>query len=92
MSASRSPEVRAWERHVALTVSSLTQSDRDTLRTAVNKVPFHAKVGSLVGIGLGIYCAVRLRTMRLAYFNAFKAMERPVEIKFADGRTGRLPQ
>lgn len=47
----------------------------------------HAKIGSLLGLGFGVYCAFRLRNMRLAYFNAFRAMEKPVEIKFADGRT-----
>jgi hypothetical protein len=26
--------------------------------------------------------------MRLAYFNAFRALEKPVEVRFADGRTG----
>jgi hypothetical protein len=36
------------------------------------------------------YCAARLRTMRMAYFSAFRAMENPVEVKFADGRTGEI--
>ena len=66
---------------------SLNQSDRDTLRSAGSKVSTHASIGSLFGLGFGIYCAFRLRTMRLAYFKAFRAMEKPVEIKFADGRT-----
>jgi hypothetical protein len=26
--------------------------------------------------------------MRVAYFNAFRAVEKPVEVRFADGRTG----
>lgn len=29
--------------------------------------------------------------MRQAYFNAFRAMEKPVEIRFADGRTQPVP-
>ncbi|KAF2266676.1 hypothetical protein CC78DRAFT_122688 [Lojkania enalia] len=69
----------------------LNQSDRDTLRSAATKVSTHATIGSLVGLGLGVYIAIRLRRMRLAYFNAFKAMEKPVELKFADGRTESIP-
>jgi hypothetical protein len=30
--------------------------------------------------------------MRLAYFRAFRAMEKPVEVRFADGRTGKSSQ
>ena len=66
----------------------LSQADRDALRSAAGKVSTHAKIGSLLGLGLGVYCAVRLRSMRVAYFRAFRAMEKPVEIRFADGRTG----
>ncbi|KAF2013828.1 hypothetical protein BU24DRAFT_442755 [Aaosphaeria arxii CBS 175.79] len=69
----------------------LNQSDRDTLKSAGGKVSQHAGIGSLLGLGLGVYCAFRLRNMRLAYFNAFRAMEKPVEIKFADGRTQPVP-
>lgn len=65
----------------------LSQSDRDTLRSAGSRISMHSKIGSLVGLGLGVYCAIRLRTMRVAYFKAFRAMEKPVEVKFADGRT-----
>ncbi|KAF2002664.1 hypothetical protein P154DRAFT_520782 [Amniculicola lignicola CBS 123094] len=69
----------------------LEQSDRDLLRNAGGKVSIYAGIGSLVGIGLGVFCALRLRRMRLAYFNAFRAMEKPVELKFADGRTQPIP-
>ncbi|KAF9738784.1 hypothetical protein PMIN06_010515 [Paraphaeosphaeria minitans] len=69
----------------------LNQSDRDTIKSASSKVSTHAKIGSLLGIGLGVYTAFRLRSMRLAYFNAFKAMEKPVEVRFADGRTQPIP-
>jgi len=48
----------------------------------------HAGIASLAGLGLGIYAAFRLRAMRMAYFNAFRAMEKPVEVRFADGRAG----
>lgn len=72
-----------------LTSSSLNQSDRDLLKSAGGKVSTHAGIASLAGLGLGVYFAFRLRAMRLAYFNAFRAMEKPVEVRFADGRTGK---
>lgn len=67
---------------------SLNQKDRDLLKSAGSKVGTHAMIGSLAGLGLGVYCAFRLRAMRLAYFKAFRTMEKPVEVRFADGRTG----
>jgi hypothetical protein len=67
---------------------SLNQQDRDLLKSAGGKVSTHAGIASLAGLGLGVYFAFRLRAMRLAYFNAFRALEKPVEVRFADGRTG----
>ena len=58
------------------------------MRRAGSKVTTYAKAGSLFGVGFGIYCAFRLRSMRMAYFNAFRATEKPVRVQFADGRTG----
>ncbi|QGI71104.1 hypothetical protein CEK26_003441 [Fusarium fujikuroi] len=69
----------------------LNENDRDILKTAGSKVSTHATVGSLLGLGFGVLCAFRLRKMRLAYFNAFRAVEKPVEVKFADGRTQPIP-
>lgn len=60
------------------------------LKSAGGKVSTHAGIGSGVGLALGVYCAFRLRAMRLAYFRAFRAIEKPVEVRFADGRTGEL--
>lgn len=67
---------------------SLNQEDRDLLKSAGGKVSTHAGIASGIGLGLGVYFAFRLRTMRMAYFRAFRAMEKPVEVRFADGRTG----
>ncbi|KAH8730205.1 hypothetical protein GQ44DRAFT_572764, partial [Phaeosphaeriaceae sp. PMI808] len=69
----------------------LNQRDRGLLKSAGGKVSTHASIASLVGLGLGVYFAFRLRAMRLAYFNAFRAMEKPVEVRFADGRTAPIP-
>ncbi|EMD97010.1 hypothetical protein COCC4DRAFT_173902 [Bipolaris maydis ATCC 48331] len=69
----------------------LQQQDRDTLKSAAGKVTRNATIGSALGLGLGIYTAFRLRAMRLAYFKAFRAMEKPVEVRFADGRTEKIP-
>jgi hypothetical protein len=67
---------------------SLDQKDRDVLKKASRKLSTHVGMASLIGVGLGLYGAYRLRGMRLAYFQAFKAMEKPTEIRFADGRAG----
>ncbi|KAH7401601.1 hypothetical protein BKA66DRAFT_405709 [Pyrenochaeta sp. MPI-SDFR-AT-0127] len=69
----------------------LNQQDRDLLKSAGGKVSTHAGIASGIGLGLGIYFAFRLRAMRLAYFKAFRAMEKPVEVRFADGRTEPIP-
>ena len=76
---------------IELTLNSLNQQDRDVLKSAGGKVSFHAGVGSALGLGLGLYTAFRLRAMRLAYFKAFRAVEKPVEVRFADGRTEPIP-
>lgn len=70
---------------------SLNQQDRDLLKSAAGKAGLHAGIASGIGLGLGVYFAFRLRNMRLAYFRAFRAMEKPVEVRFADGRTGEYP-
>ncbi|KAI4932770.1 hypothetical protein J4E85_003170 [Alternaria conjuncta] len=69
----------------------LNQQDREVLKSAGGKVSMHAGFASAVGLGLGIYTAYRLRSMRLAYFKAFRAAEKPVEVRFADGRTEPVP-
>ena len=70
------------------TILSLRQSDRDTLEAAARKVSRHATIGSFVGLGLGVLLAYKIRTTRNAIFNAFRAMEKPTAVQFADGRTG----
>ncbi|TFK99512.1 hypothetical protein BDV98DRAFT_532593 [Pterulicium gracile] len=69
----------------------LNQQDQDLLKSAAKKAGTHASIASLVGLGLGVFAAVRLRTMRVTYFKAFRAMEKPVELRFADGRTEAIP-
>lgn len=57
--------------------SSLQPKDRESLRRAGRKLSTHVGLGSLIGIGLGLYGAYKLRNMRLAYFNAFKVTSFP---------------
>ncbi len=71
-----------------LTNHSLQQTDRDALKSAASKVGTHATVGSIIGLGLGVFLAFRLRQNRTAMFRAFKAVERPTSVQFANGRTG----
>ena len=66
----------------------LQESDRSALRNAAAKLSTHATIGSLLGLGLGVFMAYRLRTARNTMFNAFRAREKPTRVQFADGRTG----
>jgi hypothetical protein len=68
--------------------NDLQFEDRDALKSAASTVSLWTTVGSAVGIGLGLYAAVRLRSTRKAFFAAVRAQERPTKVVFADGRTG----
>ncbi|KAI6083392.1 hypothetical protein F4821DRAFT_245051 [Hypoxylon rubiginosum] len=69
----------------------LTQEDRDALVKASTRVSGRAIVGTLVGLGLGIYAAFRLRRVRADMFSAFRAAEKPTHVIFADGRKEVIP-
>lgn len=66
----------------------LSDSDRDLLTRAAKKVGTHATVGSVLGLGLGVFLAFRIRSSRTKMFNAFRTAEKPTHVKFADGREG----
>lgn len=66
----------------------LNDTDRDTLKSTASKVGTHATIGSLLGLGLGVFLAFRVRSSRTQMFNAFRTAERPTHVKFADGREG----
>ena len=68
----------------------LQQSDRDALNDASKRFGSYTAIGSLVGLGLGAILAVRVRRARTEYFKAFRAIEKPTHVKFADGREGKL--
>ncbi|KAL4894856.1 hypothetical protein BDV59DRAFT_175092 [Aspergillus ambiguus] len=69
----------------------LYQSDRDALKDAASKVSLWTTVGSAVGIGLGLFVAMRLRSTRKALFQAFRAQEKPTQVVFPNGRTESIP-
>lgn len=69
----------------------LPPSDRDALRKGASQIANHTIIGSLLGLGLGVFMAARLRRARGQMFEAFKAREKPVEVRFQDGRTGMYP-
>ncbi|RHZ50081.1 hypothetical protein CDV55_100110 [Aspergillus turcosus] len=69
----------------------LQPEDRDVLKGAASRVSLWTTVGSAVGIGLGLYVAFRLRSTRKAFFEAFRAAEKPTQVVFADGRTEVIP-
>lgn len=69
--------------------SDLEPSDRDALRKATKRVATSTVVGSLVGLGLGLYASIRLRRVRTEMFAAFRASEKPSSVLFANGREGK---
>ncbi|GAB7344874.1 hypothetical protein MBLNU457_3317t1 [Dothideomycetes sp. NU457] len=69
----------------------LNENDRQKLQSAASTVSTYATIGSVVGLGLGVFLAYRLRANRTAMFQAFKAAEKPVEVRFANGRTEPIP-
>lgn len=67
----------------------LRDSDRAVLKESAAKVSTHATLGSILGLGLGVFLAYRLRRGRANVFNALRAAEKPTHVQFADGRTGK---
>ncbi len=68
--------------------SDLNQSDRDALNGAAGTFSTYTTIGSLLGLGLGAAMAFRVRKIRTDYFKAFRAMDKPTHVQFANGRTG----
>jgi hypothetical protein len=66
----------------------LQPSDRDALKSAASSISFWTTVGSAVGVSLGLFAAIRLRSTRKAFFSAVRAQEKPTKVVFEDGRTG----
>ncbi|KAI0130454.1 hypothetical protein BJ170DRAFT_681901 [Xylariales sp. AK1849] len=69
----------------------LTDADREVLQSSAGKVSVRATIGTLVGLGLGVYAAFRLRRVRTDMFKAFRATEKPTHVTFAGGRTEPVP-
>jgi hypothetical protein len=69
----------------------LQPEDRARLRKAASKVSTHATLGSLLGLGLGLAMAWRIRQNRQSLFNAFRMMSKPTEVVFANGRREPVP-
>lgn len=68
----------------------LQAKDREKLKSAASTISVWTTVGSAVGISLGLFAAIRLRSTRKAFFAAVRAQEKPTKVVFADGRTGIL--
>ncbi|CAH0019925.1 unnamed protein product [Clonostachys rhizophaga] len=69
----------------------LQDSDREILQQSVAKVGTHATLGSVVGLGLGILFAYRLRRGQANAFKALRAAEKPTHVQFADGKIVPIP-
>ncbi|KAL2374271.1 hypothetical protein BDBG_04150 [Blastomyces gilchristii SLH14081] len=70
---------------------NLQQSDRDTLNSAASKLATHTTLGSIIGIGLGMYLGLRVRRVRMDMFTAFRVAEKPTHVQFANGRLEPVP-
>ncbi|KAK1834894.1 hypothetical protein QBC39DRAFT_251263 [Podospora conica] len=69
----------------------LSPDDRARLRTAASKVTNYTTLGSLLGLGLGAAVAYRIHANRVALYNAFKMVNRPIEVIFPNGRREPIP-
>jgi hypothetical protein len=69
----------------------LSHEDRSHLRSAASTVSTHTALGSILGLGLGIALASRIHANRVALYNAIKAVSKPTELVFANGRRGLVP-
>eukprot|EP01113_Clastostelium_recurvatum_P007130 TRINITY_DN132_c0_g1_i2.p1 TRINITY_DN132_c0_g1~~TRINITY_DN132_c0_g1_i2.p1 ORF type:complete len:181 (+),score=38.35 TRINITY_DN132_c0_g1_i2:91-633(+) len=69
----------------------LTQGDRDTLQSAAAKVGMASTIGSVLGLGVGMILAYRVRSMRTRMFQTFRAAEKPTHVQFEGGRTEAIP-
>ncbi|KAI1498078.1 hypothetical protein F5X99DRAFT_412453 [Biscogniauxia marginata] len=69
----------------------LESSDRDVLVKASNRITRPTTVGTLVGLGLGVYAAIKLRRVRADVFRAFRTAEKPTHMVFSDGRQELAP-
>ncbi|BDD60419.1 hypothetical protein MPDQ_003726 [Monascus purpureus] len=69
----------------------LLPEDREILKNAASRTRFWTAIGSGIGMGIGLSMAFRLRGARRAFFQAFRAAEKPTRVVFADGRTESIP-
>lgn len=72
-------------------ISSLTESDRQALKSAATTISTSTMIGTLLGLSLGAYAAFRVRSNRAKMFQTFRAHEKPVAIRFSNGREEMLP-
>ncbi|KAI0399210.1 hypothetical protein F4802DRAFT_611055 [Xylaria palmicola] len=71
--------------------SDLEPSDHEALRKATRRIATSTTVASLIGLGLGIYAAIRLRKMRTDMFAAFRTADKPTHVLFENGRKEAIP-
>lgn len=70
---------------------SLTDSDRDLLKSFSTTMSTYTAIGTIAGLLLAGYLARRIRQNRTIMYNAFRAKEKPTHVRFADGREEAVP-
>ncbi|KAL2824260.1 hypothetical protein BDW59DRAFT_147743 [Aspergillus cavernicola] len=69
----------------------LQPSDRDALKSAARRMALCVQVGTVAGTGLALLAAYRVRGARKAFYQAFRARERPTHVILKDGETHPIP-
>lgn len=66
----------------------LQESDRVAMQRAIRKSQDHAKISTILGLGLGLFFAFLSRRSRMQRFTAFRTREQATHVVFADGTIG----
>ncbi|KAL8791608.1 MAG: hypothetical protein Q9195_005813 [Heterodermia aff. obscurata] len=64
----------------------LSDSDREVLENAARKLRTYVTAGKILGLGLGLFSAFRIRRSKMQKYTAFHTQEKPLHVVFADGR------
>ena len=81
----------SWKRSLvarSIDASNLAQSDKELVSKVSHNIPYHMRVGSLVGLATGVLLGFRVRRSKTRLIKTFRMTERPLYVRFASGREG----